>query len=108
MTTNTLALITTDGKDTKFDIIIVSWVHNAGTRHIEISGTNSSLGQRLVRIVSPTSHEPQRRLSEFHDKLLSAMGKFNIQITAYTDTATIPANLDVDLTKQLVYLIAPA
>ncbi len=109
MTTNTLALITTDGQDTKFDIIVVSWVHNAGMRYIEISATNSSLGQRLVRVDSPKTVEPQRRLSEFRDKLLSAMGKLNMQITAYTNTATIPANLvEIDLTKQLVYLIAPA
>ena len=75
-----------------------------------ISGHNSSLGQRLVRIISPKTVESQRRLSEFHDKLLSAMETtlFDMQVTAYTDKATIPASLvEIDLTKRLVYLIAP-
>lgn len=109
MTTNTLALVTTDGQATKFNIIVVSWVQNKTNRYIEISATNSSLGQRLVRIVSPKTVEPQRRLSEFHDKLLSAIGKLNTQVTAYTDKATIPANsVEIDLTQRLVYLIAPA
>ena len=109
MTTNTLALVTTDGQATKFNIIVVSWVQNKTNRYIEISATNSSLGQRLVRIISPKTVEAQRRLSEFHDKLLSAAGKLNMQVTAYTDKATIPANtVEIDLTKQLVYLIAPA
>jgi hypothetical protein len=32
-----------------------------------------------------------------------------MQVTAYTDQTTIPANsVDIDLTKRLVYLIAPA
>jgi hypothetical protein len=32
-----------------------------------------------------------------------------MQVTAYTDQATIPANLvEIDLTKRFVYLIAPA
>src|SRR5262249_52570809 len=109
MTTNTLALVTTDGQATKFNIIVVSWVQNKANRYIEISATNSSLGQRLVRIISPRTVEAQRRLSEFHYKLLSAMGKLNTQVTAYTDQATIPADLvEIDLTKRLVYLIAPA
>ena len=89
----------------------VSWVHStADTRYIEISAHNSSLGQRLVRIISPKTVESQRRLSEFHDKLLSAMETqlFDMQVTAYTDKATIPANLvEIDLTKRLIYLIAP-
>ena len=109
MTTNTLALVTTDDQATKFDIIVISWVHNAGTRYIEISATNSSLGQRLVRIISPKTVEAQRRLSEFHDKFLAATGTLNTQITAYTGKAAIPANLvEIDLTKRLVYLIVPA
>ena len=104
-----LSLVTTDGQATKFNIIVVSWVHNAGNRYIEISATNSSLGQRLVRIISPKTVESQRRLSEFHDKLLAAIGKLDTQLTAYTGKATIPANLvEIDLTKRLVYLIAPA
>ena len=107
MTTNTLALRTTDDQFTKFDITVVSWVQNKANRYIEISATNSSLGQRVVRIISPTSVEPQRRLSEFHDKFLSGMGRLNMQITAYINSATIPANLvEVDLTKRFVYLIA--
>jgi hypothetical protein len=109
MTTNTLALVTKNGQGTKFDITVVSWVQNKTDRYIEISATNNSLGQRLVRIFSPKTVEPQRRLSEFHDKLLSAMGKLDMQITAYTDQTTIPANLvEIDLTKRFVYLIAPA
>jgi hypothetical protein len=104
-----LSLVTTDGQATKFNIIVVSWVHNAGNRYIEISATNSSLGQRLVRIISPKTVESQWRLSEFHDKLLAAIGKLDTQLTAYTGKATIPANLvEIDLTKRLVYLIAPA
>ena len=109
MTTNTLALVTKNGQATKFNIIVVSWVQNKTNRYIEISATNTSLGQRLVRIVSPKTVEPQRRLSEFHDKLLSAMGKLDMQVTAYIDTASIPANaVEIDLTKNFVYLIAPA
>src|SRR5262249_3357835 len=109
MTTNTLALVTTDGQATKFNIIVVSWVQNKANRYIEISATNSSLGQRLGQISSPTTVDPNRRLSEFHGKLLSAMGKLNMQVTAYTNEATIPANLvEIDLTKRFIYLIAPA
>ena len=105
--TNTLALFTTNQQVTKLKMIVVSWVHDtANQRYIEISATNRSLGQLLVRITSPKTVEAQRRLSEFHDKLLSAMGRFNTQITAYTGTATLPPNsLQVDLSKQLVYLI---
>ena len=106
MTTNTLALHTTDDQFTKFDITVVSWVQNKANRYIEISATGS-VGQLLVSIISPTTAEPQRRLSEFHDKFLSGMGRLNMQITAYINSATIPANsVEVDLTKQLVYLIA--
>jgi hypothetical protein len=111
MSAKALVLVTKDGQDTKFHILAVSWVHStADTRYIEISATNSSLGQRLVRIISPKTVESQRRLSEFHGKLLSAMGttQFDMQVTAYTDKATIPTNLvEIDLTKRLVYLIAP-
>jgi hypothetical protein len=105
--TNTLVLITTDQQSTELKMIVVSWVHNtANQRYIEISAINSALGQLLVRITSPKTVEAQRRLSEFHDKLLSAMGRFNTQITAYTGTATLPPDLvEVDLSKQLVYLI---
>ena len=75
MSAKALVLFTKDGQPTKFDIVVVSWVHNTtDTRHIEISATNSSSGQVLVRVVSPNTVESQRRLSEFHDKLLSAMG----------------------------------
>ena len=105
--TNTLALVTTSQQITKFEIIVVSWVHTTtDERYIEISATNSSLGQRLVRITSPKTAEVQRRLSAFHDKLLLAMGKFNTQITAYIGTETIPQDaVNIDLTKRLVYLI---
>jgi hypothetical protein len=105
--TTTLALTTNDQQTTKFDIIVVSWVHTTtNERYIEISAQNSSLGQLLVRIISPKTTEVQRRLSEFHDKLLIAMGKFVTQITAYTGTETLPQDLlNIDLTQQLVYLI---
>jgi hypothetical protein len=34
------------------------------------------------------------------------MGRFNTQITAYTGTANLPQDvLNIDLSKQLVYLI---
>jgi hypothetical protein len=108
--TNILSLSTTDQQETHFEIHSVSWVTNTADNRffIEISATNSSLGQRLVRIVSPKTSQDQQRLSEFHDKLLSAMGKLDTQITAYTDTATIPENVvEIDLTKRLVYLMAP-
>jgi hypothetical protein len=78
----------------------------ANDRYIEISATNSELGQLLVRVTSPKNVEAQRWLSGFHDKLLAAMGRFNTQITAYTGTASLPPNeLDIDLSKRLVYLI---
>ena len=39
-------------------------------------------------------------------QLLAALGRFNTQITAYTGTASLPPDeLDIDLSKQLVYLI---
>jgi hypothetical protein len=112
MSSRALVLVTSDSQETRFDIRAVPWVHStADTRYIEISAFNSSLGQRLVRIISPKTVESQRRLSEFHDKLLSAiswLGQLDMQVTAYTDEATIPANLvEIDLTKRLVYLIAP-
>jgi hypothetical protein len=107
MMTNTLALVTTNQQSTKLKMIVVSWVHTtANDRYIEISATNSNLGQLLVRVTSPNSVEAQRRLSGFHDKLLAAMGRFNTQITAYTGTASLPPDeLDIDLSKRLVYLI---
>ncbi len=107
MMTNTLALVTTNQQSTKLKMIVVSWVHNtANRRYIEISATNSKVGQLLVRVTSPNTVEAQRRLSEFHDKLLAAMGRFNTQITAYTGTASLPPDeLDIDLSKRLVYLI---
>jgi hypothetical protein len=109
MSSRALVLVTSDSQETRFDIRAVPWVHStADTRYIEISAFNSSLGQRLVRIISPKTVESQRRLSEFHDKLLSAiswLGQLDMQDT---DEATIPANLaEIDLTKRVVYLIAP-
>jgi hypothetical protein len=103
----TLSLTTTDKQTTKFDIIVVSWVHTTpDERYIEISAQNSSLGQLLVTINSPRTIEFQRRLSEFHDKLLFAMKNYDTQITAYTGTDTIPPDLlTIDLIKQFVYLI---
>jgi hypothetical protein len=88
-------------------MIVISWVHTTSNeRYIEISATNTKLGQLLVRITSPNTTDVQRRLSEFHDKLLSAMGRFNTQITAYTGTANLPQDLlKIDLSKRLVYLI---
>ena len=104
---NTLALVTTNQQSTKFKMIVISWVHTTtNQRYIEISATNTKLGQLLVRITSPNTTDVQRRLSEFHDKLLSAMGRFNTQITAYTGTANLPQDLlNIDLSKRLVYLI---
>ena len=51
MTTNTLALVTKNSQITKFDITVVSWVHNGTNRYIEISATNNSLGQRLGSVL---------------------------------------------------------
>jgi hypothetical protein len=106
---NTLTLATPDGGLTSFGILVVSWVQQMSDRWIEISATNPSLGERLLRITSPKKTEPQRRLSEFHDKLLSVIGgKLNTNITAYIKEATIPANeVEIDLTKRRVYLMAP-
>ena len=102
-----LALVTTDQQAQKLDMIVVSWVHNsADQRYIEISATNQALGQLLVRIKSSGAQVYQQRLSDFHDKLLAALGRFDTQMTAYTGTATLPPNeLDIDLKTQLVYLI---
>lgn len=103
---NTLALVTTDQKIQKLQMIVVSWVHDTtNQRYIEISATNSELGQLLVHITTSGSQEYQKRLSEFHDKLVAMMGRFNTQITAYTGTATLPQELDIDLKTHLVYLI---
>lgn len=102
----TLALVTTNQNVQKLDMIVISWVHNTvNERYIEISATNQALGQLLVRITTTGGNEYQERLSEFHDKLLSALGRFNTQITAYTGTANLPPELDIDLKTHLVYLI---
>ena len=103
----TLALVTKDNKAQKLDMIVISWVHNkVDEKYIEISAKNAELGQRLVRIKTSGAAADQTRLSEFHDKLLSALAGFNTQITAYTELATLPPNnIDVDLKKMLVYLI---
>jgi hypothetical protein len=102
-----LALVTTDQNVQKLDMIVVSWVHNTGNqRYIEISASNQALGQLLVRITTTGGAEYQERLSEFHDKLLSALGRFDTQITAYTGVASLPPDeLDIDLKTHLVYLI---
>ncbi len=103
---NTLALVTTDQKIQKLKMIVVSWVHLAtNQRYIEISATNKDLGQLLVRITTSGGEEHQERLSEFHDKLVAMMGRFTTQITAYTGTAALAQELDVDLKTHLVYLI---
>lgn len=103
----TLALVTKDNQAQKLNMIVISWVHNkVDDKYIEISATNAELGQRLVRIKTSGGAADQTRLSEFHDKLLSALAGFNTQITAYTELATLPPNtIDVDLKKMLVYLI---
>jgi len=103
---NTLALVTTDQKIQKLKMIVVSWVHNtANHRYIEISATNQALGQLLVRITTTGGQEDQEKLSEFHDKLVAMMGRFTTQITAYTGTASLAQQIDVDLKTHLVYLI---
>ena len=103
---NTLALVTTDQKTQKLKMIVVSWVHNtANQRYIEISATNQALGQLLVRITTTGGQEDQEKLSEFHDKLVAMMGRFTAQITAYTGTASLAQQIDVDLKTHLVYLI---
>jgi hypothetical protein len=103
---NTLALVTTDQNVQKLKMIVVSWVHNtANQRYIEISATNQALGQLLVRITTSGGEEYQERLSEFHDKLVAMMGRFDTQITAYTGTANLPQEIDIDLKTHLVYLI---
>ena len=103
----TLALVTNGQVIQKLDMIVVSWVHNSiNDRYIEISARNQEIGQLLVRIKTSGGNEYQERLSEFHDKLLAALARFNTQITAYTETDTLPANeLDIDLKLRLVYLI---
>jgi len=102
-----LALVTTDENAQKLDMIVVSWVYTTvNQRYIEISATNQTLGQLLVRITSTGGEEYQERLSEFHDRLLSALRRFDTQITAYTGTATLPPDeLDIDLKTRLVYLM---
>lgn len=102
-----LALRTTDGTFHKLDMIVISWVHHVtDARYIEISAKSSELDQRLVRIATSGRVEDQRRLSEFHDKLLAALERFPTQITAYLDVATLPLDLiDVDLKRSLVYLL---
>ncbi len=59
---NTLALVTTTQQSTKFKMIVISWVHTTtNERYIEISATNTNLGQLLVRITSPNTTDVQRR-----------------------------------------------
>lgn len=106
--TNTIALVTTNQQSTHFKMTLVSWIHSPVNQHrIEISANNESLGKfLLVKITSPDDDESQQKLSQFHDKLLSAMGRFDTQITAYTDVEALPENLlEIDLSKRLVYLI---
>jgi hypothetical protein len=103
----TLALVTKDDKVQKLEMIVISWIHNkVDDRYIEISAKNAELGQRLVRIKTSGAAGDQTKLSEFHDKLLSALAGFNTQITAYTELPALPPNnIDIDLKKMLVYLI---
>ncbi len=105
--TNILSLVTTDQQSTRLKMALVSWIHNTANQHsIEISATEESFGQLLVRITSPDNAEAQQRLSQFHDKLLCAMGRFNTQITAYTDVGSLPkGSLEIDLSKRLVYMM---
>lgn len=105
--TQVIALVTTDQKAQKLDIFQVAWIHDTANQgSIEIAARNQAIGQRIVTITNAGGAEYEQRLSEFHDKLLSALGRFNMQITAYTGTAVIPPNnVPLDLKSRLIYLI---
>jgi hypothetical protein len=112
MRTGTLVLVTTDGTQHKLEMFVFSWVNSAGSGTnrrwiIEISAREPKIGQRLLHITTTGSQEDRVALSAFHDKLLAALASsLDTQITAYTDAATLPANLvEVNLKRNLVYLI---
>ena len=109
MRTGTLVLVTTDDTQHRLEMFVFSWVNSAANRHwlIEISARSAAVGQLLLRIKTTGNAEDRRALSAFHDKLLAALASsLDTQITAYTDSATLPPNLvEVDLKHNLVYLI---
>ncbi len=108
-----LGIMTTTNQVYKFKIITMAWAHQSDDlRYIEIAGKETqgpggTMGySQLVHIKSTGDTEYQRRLSEFHDKLFEALGKFNTQITAYANVASLPQELGtIDLRRQFVYLI---
>ena len=94
---STLTLIDTAGKVENLEMLQISWVHDSSNeRFIEILARNVALGQLQVRIKTSGVLEDQHRLSEFHDKLLAALGRFNTELTAYTGTVVPSAAVDVD------------
>ncbi len=110
MRTGTLVLTTTDDTQHRLEMFVFSWVNSTfANRHwlIEISARSAAVGQLLLRIKTTGNAEDRRALSAFHDKLLAALASsLDTQITAYTDSATLPPNLvEVDLKHNLVYLI---
>src|SRR3989442_7508279 len=101
-----LALVTTDENAQKLDMIVVSWVHTtANQRYIEISATNQTLGQLLVRITSTGGGGYQGKVSGFHHKLLSGPGRVDTQITAYHGTSNLsPDRPHIELLTKLAVL----
>ena len=112
MRTGTLALVTRDGTQHKLEMFVFSWVNSTGSGTnrrwvIEISARAPKIGQLLFRITTADSEENRLALSAFHDKLLAALASsLDTQITAYTESDTLPPNLvEVNLKRNLVYLI---
>ena len=105
--TSVVTVIGSAGKAENLVMLRISWVHDSSNdRYIEISARNVALGPLQVRIKTSGVLEDQHRLSEFHDKLLAALGRFNTELTAHTGTVAVPAAVvDVDLRTQQIYLI---
>jgi hypothetical protein len=106
-----ISLVPTGGpaQAQKLDMFNIQWIHNTADEwNIVIYAKNAAVGQRGVRIKTSGGAADQTRLSEFHDKLLTALAGFNTQtqITAYTGLATLPpGEIIIDLKTMLVYLI---
>lgn len=112
MRTGKLVLNTTNNTTHHFEMFVFSWVNSAGTVNsrnflIEISARNNEVGQVLFHIKTTGKTEGRKILSDFHDKLLTALASsLDVQITAYTSDPVLPKNLvEVNLEKNLVYLI---
>ena len=112
MRTGTLVLFTVDGTRHDLEMFVFSWVNSARDTTdprwvIEIAARNEALGQWLFHFRTSGEGEVRAALSAFLDKLLTALASsLETQITVRMAGAVVfPNPVDVDLTRDIVYLI---